>query len=229
MATLQPLAAGDIHAQCQFGVDAAKQSGKAVSELALKIYQKVNKPNENLVFSPVSIALGLALVESGAGGETRSEIQRHLAPPGSNSADSTSLYESLQRQLQVRGGDKASLSIANGFFHSDELTVKPEFVNRTQQCFDAKVKQAPFKTDSEAARRQVNQWVAEKTNQKIQELLKQPQVKPSTVAALVNAIHLKAPWDKKFEKIENLPFYKHGASNQAQTVSDDPCPRGAVS
>jgi len=126
------------------------------------------------------------------------------------------LYESLQRQLQVKGGDKAALTIANGFFYSDQLSVKPEFVNRTKQCFETQLEKAPFKADTEAARRQINQWVAEKTVQKIPELFKARTIDATTVSVLANAIYLKAPWLNKFEQTENMPFYKHG--REAQTV-----------
>jgi serpin B len=212
--------AADIHQRCQFGVDAAKQSSKAVSEFALKLYQKIiaAKPEENTVFSPVSIALGLALLESGTSGDTKNEIQRYLGPAGSNQADSSALYESLQRQLQIRG-EKAKLSIANGFFYADTLSLKPDFVTKVKQCFETQIDKAPFKTNTEEARRQINQWVSNATAQKIPELFKPRKIDATTVAVLANAIHMKAAWADRFERSENLPFYKFGRANQAQTVS----------
>jgi serpin B len=215
---ITPITPADVHERCQFGIDASKQASKAVVDLALKLYKKLNKPEENLVFSPVSIALGLALVESGTSGSTRTELQNHLAPPGSNQADSSTLYESLQHQLRIKGGEKVSLNIANGLFYSESLTVKPEFINHTIKCFDTQVDKAPFRTDADAARRQINQWVSEKTSQKITELLKATDIDPTTVAVLANALHLKAAWTNRFERTENLPFYKFGRDNQAQTV-----------
>jgi len=213
--------AADVHQRCQFGVDAAKQSSKAIREFSLKLYQKITaaKPDENIVFSPVSIALALALIESGTSGETRTEIQRYLGPEGSNQADSSALYESLQRQLQIRGGEKAQLNIANGFFYSNELTLKPDFVTKVKQCFETQVDKAPFKTNTEDARRQINQWVSNVTAQKIPELFKPRRIDPLTVAVLANALHMKAPWMDRFERTESLPFYKLGKTNQAQTVS----------
>jgi serpin B len=205
------------HGQCQFGIEAAKQAAKAVNELAHKLFKKLSKPEENLVFSPISIALALALVESGASGATRNELQAHLSPPGSNEADSSALYESLQHQLQIKGGDKAAFTIANGLFHAQSLMVKPEFLNRTKKCFETQVEKATF-TDAEAARRQINQWVSEKTVQKIPELFKTGSIDTATLAVLANAVYLKAAWADRFEQSEDLPFYKFGQDNQAQTV-----------
>jgi serpin B len=126
------------------------------------------------------------------------------------------LYESLQHQLQIKG-DKTAFSIANGLFHAESLTINPEYLNRTKQCFETQVEKAPF-NDVEAARRQINQWVAEKTSQKIPELFKSGSVDPTTLAVLANAVYLKASWADRFERSEDLPFYKFGRDNQAQTV-----------
>jgi serpin B len=208
--------ASSTHARCQFGIDSAKQAAKAVLELSHKLFKKLSKPEENLVFSPVSIALALALVESGANGATRNELQAHLSPPGSNEADSSKLYESLQHQLQIKG-EKTSFSVANGMFHAESINLKPEFANRTKQCFETQVDKAPF-NDVEAARRQINQWVSEKTAQKIPELFKSGSLAPTTVALLANAVYLKAAWADRFERSEDLPFYKFGRDDQAQTV-----------
>jgi serpin B len=206
-----------VHGQCQFAIDSAKQSSKAVSEFALKLYQKIlaSKPDDNLVFSPVSISLALALVSNGATGETRSEIQRYLSPPGSNQLDSSHLYQSLQRQLQIRG-DKGKVNIANGFFYSDSLTLKEDYVHKIQQCFDTKIEKAPFATNSQEAKSQINRWVANITENKIPELFKQ--IESNVVAVLANAIYMKAPWSERFTRTETLPFYKSGKANQAQSV-----------
>lgn len=206
-----------VQGQCKFDIDSAKQSSTAVSEFTLQLYQKIvaSKPDDNLVFSPVSIALALALVSNGAVGETRSEIQRFLSPPGSNQLDSSHLYQSLQRQLQIRG-DKGQVNIANGFFYSDSLTLKEDYVNKLKQCFETEIKKAPFATNSAEAKRQINQWVANVTNDKIPELFKT--MESNVVAVLANAIYMKAPWADRFTGTETLPFYKSGKTDQAQSI-----------
>jgi len=88
-----------------------------------------------------------------------------------------------------------------------------------KQCFETQIDKAPFKTNTEEARRQINQWVSNATAQKIPELFKPRKIDATTVAVLANAIHMKAAWADRFERTENLPCYKLGKANQAQTVS----------
>jgi serpin B len=201
--------------QCQFSLDAAKQAANSGNTFGWALYEKLIKPDQNLVFSPVSISLALALVESGASGETQNEIRSRL---GANQLESNVLYGSLQHQLQIKDEEKTKLNIANGFFYSRDLTVKPEFVNKTKQCFETQVENVQFKTDSEAARRHINQWISEKTVQKIPELFKGDSINAQTVAVLANALYLKAAWEHPFRQSQNLSFYKFGR-DETQTVS----------
>lgn len=203
---------------CNFGVEAAKESSKAVGNLAVKLYQKIAKPDENVIFSPVSIALALALVESGAAGGTRNEIQRLLGPPGSNQADSSELYQSLQHQLQIRG-ENSRLSIANGLFTAKDLRLIQEYLDKTQKCFETRVSQEPFAENPEEARQRINRWVSDATAEKIPELFKERSITSGTRAVLANAVYMKAAWKNTFERSEDLPFYRSGKSDQAQSVS----------
>jgi len=197
--------------RCQFGLSEAKDAAKAVGNLAVQLYQKVVKPDSNAIFSPVSISLALALVESGAAGDTKTEIQRFLGPPGSNQ------QQSLQRQLQIQT-DKVRVSIANGFFYAEILNLKDDYVNQVKQCFDTEITKEPFATDADGARQKINQWVSNKTAEKIPELFKSGSITPDTAAVIANAIYLKAAWADRFEQTENRAFYKSGQTNQAQTV-----------
>jgi len=176
-----------------------------------------DKPDENAIFSPVSIALALALVEAGADGETKREIAHFLTPQGMNHADPNGFYQSLQKQLQIKN-DKAKLTIANGLFHAENLDMKQTYTDNVKACFETEISEAPFQTNAEAARQKINQWVSAKTASKIPELFKSGSIDQATSAVLANAIYMLAAWDEKFTETEDLPFYRLGNTNQAQTV-----------
>ncbi|KAK6028859.1 caspase domain protein [Ostertagia ostertagi] len=52
--------------------------------------------------------------------------------------------------------------------------------------------------DAESARRTVNRWAADKTAQRIPELLPAGSVTPASRMVLTNALHFKSPWAKPF-------------------------------
>jgi serpin B len=61
--------------------------------------------------------------------------------------------------------------------------------------------------------------VANKTAQRIENLLQPEAITDRTKVILANAIHLKATWLEKFRRNETLPFYKYGQDNDVQNVS----------
>jgi serpin B len=55
-----------------------------------------------------------------------------------------------------------------------------------------------FRHAPEQARKQVNDWVSEQTNKRIQDLLPKGSVEPRTTLVLANAIYFKAHWQNEF-------------------------------
>ena len=57
-----------------------------------------------------------------------------------------------------------------------------------------------FASDTETVRKKINQWVEDKTKNKIQDLLQSGSVSSSTKMVLVNAIYFKGNWLTEFDK-----------------------------
>ena len=66
-----------------------------------------------------------------------------------------------------------------------------------------------FAKDCEAARRKINIWIEQKTNNKIQKLIKPDMITPLTRLVLTNAIYFKGEWASQFEEelTQENPFY----------------------
>jgi len=199
----------------------AKKSQEALTDFAVNLFKNISSKDEskNEILSPVSIALGLALLESGADGRTREEIKRTLLEAGASHEDVLSVYVNLQEQLKI-DADKTKLTIANGLFQDKDLKLKDDFKDMIKNCFKSEVDQADFKNQLEDARQKVNRFVSQKTSQKIPELFRKGQLTTNDRLVLANAIYFKASWKTSFNKgsTKQDTFYRNGQEQDKQTV-----------
>uniref|UniRef100_A0A224XRJ3 Putative serpin n=1 Tax=Panstrongylus lignarius TaxID=156445 RepID=A0A224XRJ3_9HEMI len=166
------------------------------NKFAIELYQALKKPNENLIVSPISVQIVLALAYTGAGGNTATEIAKVLHLP-ENLEDVRKGHKLLLEQLQ-----DPVLNLATKIFIEKTLNVKPEFQEGASKYFQSDAGLMDFIGNSEKARQEINQWVEQKTNNKIKDLLAQGTVDSLTRMILTNAIHFKANWASQFN--ENL-------------------------
>ena len=176
---------------------------------AFDLYSRLKEKEGNLFFSPYSISTCLAMTYAGARGDTEKQMAAVLhfnqKPDELHSA-----FGTLQRQLNDAGTRKGvELSIANALWAQKGHPFRPEFVKVAFGQYGAKLNQVDFTTQADAAAEEINGWVAEKTKNKIQDILSPGSLDASTRLALVNAIYFKGEWVKRFEKGATVsqPFF----------------------
>nr|AQM58442.1 venom serpin-like protein 1 [Pristhesancus plagipennis] len=163
------------------------------NKFAINLYQTLKKPNENIIVSPISVQIVLALAYSGAKSNTAKEIASVLHLPDN-------LDEVLKgHKLLIQSLENPVLKVANKMFIEKTLGVKSDFQKNALNYFSADAGQVDFIKNAEAARNLINNWVLEKTNDKIKDLLAPGVVDAFTRMVLVNAIHFKANWLKQFK------------------------------
>jgi serpin B len=203
--------------ECNFGLELANKTNEPLQKFFVNLHRKIVSQNadKNIIYSPVSIVLALALVEAGASGQTREQLKQVLAPTGYN-GDVSSLYQALQHHLKIHQ-ENVKLSVANSLFYDNRFTIKEDYLNRVKNCFETAIEKVDF-AQSEAARQKINSWISEATVQKIPELLKPGVLSADTKAVLANAIYLKAAWQKAFDVLEDHKFYSLASADKAKTV-----------
>jgi serpin B len=197
---------------------AAQENGLAAGNtaLAIDLYGQLRDQPGNLFFSPYSISSCLAMAYAGARGETASQMAKalHFA------TDRDRLnrdYGDLAKRLRDVGQQKGSeLNVANAMWTQKGHPFAPAFLETATGLFQANLRQADFRTGAEAARNEINQWVAAQTREKIQNLLPSGSLDPLTRLVLANAVYFKGTWAKPFEasRTSNQPFFL-SASQQA--------------
>ena len=101
--------------------------------------------------------------------------------------------------LLSKTNENFTLDAANRIYYSEDDFIDESYIQSTQEFFLAKPIGMNF-DQSEQSRTEINQWVEEQTNKKIQELIPQGSINASTKLILVNAIYFKGDWDVKFHK-----------------------------
>ncbi len=172
---------------------------------AFDLYRVVRTSEGNLVYSPYSISLAFAMVYGGAAGETArqmAEVLHYSLPPDQFHPAFNSLDLELARRpsqaISVDEADRFQLSIANSTWAQKDYSFLPAYLDLLALNYGAGMHMVDFRNAPEQARKQVNDWVSERTNRRIQDILPEGSVEPRTALVLANAIYFKAHWQSEF-------------------------------
>lgn len=170
---------------------------RANNQFAFDLYQQVNRKGDNVFVSPYSISTAMGMTYTGASGKTRREISGVFGFHRDNNEHAKG-FASLQQHLSELSGDDIKLQIANGLWGQKDYDFKDGFLNLNREYFSARVENVDFKRHSSRIRRNINQWVEEKTQDKIQDLIGEGVLDPMTRLVLVNAIYFFGNWEHPF-------------------------------
>ena len=177
----------------------------------------------NLVLSPYSIAVALGMTLNGAAGTTAEEMRTVLGADDRFHAGLNALtahVEGLAGQQERGDGSKADIAIdaANQLFGQQGVGWEEGFLDPLAEQYGAGIRLVDFETAAEEARVLINDWVAEQTHDRIEELIPAGVLDALTRLVLVNAIYLKAPWEVPFMKELTAPGDFHLADGSTVTA-----------
>jgi serine protease inhibitor len=177
------------------------------NQFGLDLYREIygyEKEARNLMVSPLSVALALAMTYNGAETTTQEAMEKTLRLKGFTREEINAAYQSLVSELASLD-PKVLLSIANSIYYRKDFVVEKDFVDLNKKYYDAEVSALDFASPSAVG--VINGWVNTKTKGKIPEILKE--ITPNQVMFLLNAIYFKGIWAKEFNKkaTADLPFY----------------------
>ncbi len=188
---------------------------------ALDLYRRESAQPGNLFFSPYSISTALAMTYAGARGETAQQMAKTLHFPSPQEALPKTYAELTDQFTAIQKAGKIQLNVANSLWCQKGETFLPEFLKIGQSSYHAELRLVDFATDSAGARKEINDWVAQKTQDKIRDLLQSPQPLPGSLMVLCNAIYFKGTWRSTFDpkSTRPAPFFVHeGQSVEAPTM-----------
>jgi len=177
-----------------------RQGTKADADnyFTFKIFKEVSALQEdpNTFFSPLSLNIALGMLYNGASGETRIEMAEVLGLADLTETEINEYYQKMMLAL-LEIDPLTEIGIANSIWYREGLPVKQPFIDINQQYFDAMVRALDF--NSPDAADIINKWCADKTKDKIEEIVDNP-IPKDVVMYLINALYFKSKWQFEFDK-----------------------------
>jgi len=175
-------------------------------QFALDLYQQLRSEQGNLFFSPYSISLALAMTYAGARGETETqmaEVMHYTLPqddlhPAFNGLDQ--ILASRSEAEVPEGGEPLRINIANSIWGQTGYEFLQSFLDTLAANYGAGLRLVDYISDIEGARQEINDWVSDETEGKIENLIPQGALDPMTRLVLANAIYFNASWLHAFEE-----------------------------
>lgn len=163
------------------------------------------KEKTNVLLSPLSLMVSLAILLGGACGETERTLTTLLGFPEGASSDARSTWAALRKELEKRSEDaRVTLSLASALWGREGIAFREEFLTENMSLFNAHFEVLDFGNPNALER--INAWVREHTEGRVTRLLER--LRPQDILVVTDAVFFKALWSQAFdpERTRNAPF-----------------------
>ncbi len=179
------------------------------------LYHQAAVGGDNLIYSPYSISIALAMTFAGASGDTASQMAQtlHFTLPADRLHPAfNQLARTLESRSKVEGlkpGEAFQLNAANSLWGQNGVHFEQPFLDVLAQNYAAGMRLVDYRKDPEAARLAINDWVGQSTNQKIKDIIPEGALDTLTRLVLANAVYFNAAWQEPFDKKMTKPDTFH--------------------
>ena len=193
----------------------------ATNGFAMDLFDRLRDDDEtaNLFVSPISISIALAMTYAGARGRTREEMGDVLRFGADDRLADDALHEAfatIQAELNERSdidpddlGDHYDeddepvpfeLNVVNAVWGLEEYPFEASYLDLLETYYGGGLREVDFVSDPDGSRQRINEWVADETNDRIDELLPEGSIDDLTRLVLTNAVYFLANWAMPFEE-----------------------------
>jgi serpin B len=172
---------------------------------AVSLYQALRTSagsDDNLVFSPTSISIALAMLYNGAANDTAQAIASALdftLPVDRLNAAFNSVDLALTTPPEGADAGTFKLSLADSIWAQRDLAIASPFLDALAVNYGAGLNLVDFVTAPETARAGINGWVSDETQGVIPMLLPMGSIDTSTRLVLANAVYFHGDWLTPFD------------------------------
>ena len=168
----------------------------SVNDLGFNMFRKVSAKND-LLLSPLGMTYALGLINNGAAGQTKKQINKVLS---CNDKKAANINEFCRKMLtETPKLDRLTqMKINNDFFSHNGFTPKPAFTKIAEEYYHTDLSSLDF--GSWKSVDEINQKISQRTNGMLPKVLDKSKLDPMMGFALTNTIYFKGIWTDKFPK-----------------------------
>lgn len=181
------------------------------SDFSMKFLQMENN-KKNMIYSPLSVKYALKMLNEGANGNTKAEIERIIG----------------ELNLTKYNNIDKTLSLANGLYIKDTYSreIKEEFKNILSEKYNAEINYDSFNNA-----KNINNWIEKKTLGIIKNMLNDELVQnPDSRIFLINALAIDMKWEEpfNFKDTSGEEFYLENNNKMIATMMNKETKRDNV-
>ena len=153
-------------------------------------------PAGNVVLSPASIAVLLAMLANGTSATTRTQFEKVLGSP----IDTLNVeLNSLDQRLAALDGQKGtSITFSNALWLQKGGAWRQPFLDSLKKWYGAGAREADFEQNPSGAEDRINAWCSSATKGLIPTIVDNSMITTYTRVVAGNAVHIKGSWATPF-------------------------------
>src|SRR4030042_1549640 len=170
----------------------------AYNGFAFDLYRRYSDGGGNILFSPYSISTALSMTYEGARGLTAEEMEAvfgFLEDPSERQPSVARIYNTLNGE-----GREYALHTVNPLWMQQDYNVLEEYVNAINNYYGGEANVLDFEAEPDESRLIINEWVEERTNERIRDLFPAGSIDSAVRLVLTNAIYFKGDWLYEFDE-----------------------------
>jgi serpin B len=163
----------------------------SMADFSIELFKKSITDKENSLVSPLSVMLALAMTANGADSGTLSQMEKLLGGDIPLTDLNGYLYSYVK---ELPSEDKSKLNIANSIWFRDILQVKPDFLQKNADYYNAQAYKSAF--DAQTLQ-DINNWVESSTDGMIDSIINE--INADDMLYLINAVVFDAEWQTPYD------------------------------
>jgi serpin B len=179
-------------------VSTVKATVDASNRFSFDLYRRYSSDGGNVLFSPYSISTALSMTYEGARGETADEMEavfHFVEEPSERRPAVVWIYNVINERDR-----DYELHAANALWMQEGYPILEDYVDTVANHYGGEANALDFVGAPEESRVIINDWVEERTNDRINDLLPPNSIDSDVMLVLTNAIYFKGDWLIEFDE-----------------------------